>query len=465
MTLRRWAAVTLAAIGCANAPAAPPRDSYDLRAAQRPYNVVVISMDAVRYDRTGLGPERHPWTPNLQRLAAESVVFHNASSAAPWTVPSHLAIWTGRWPSHHGVVNKLREDPSTRALVDAALPASVETFPELLVREGFVCAAFTGGAGVSARFGYGRGFHTYLDDRRFAGMDYSLPPAIAWLRAHASERFFLFLHGYDAHGQHPLDDVDPRAVAPDYRGPLDGSVAEQARYREQMLAAIEAPGDAASLRGALTADDGRFLRTVYDRKIEAADRRVGRFLDALRELGLLDRTLVVLLSDHGEEFLEHGALDHGHTLHEEQLHVPLLMRFPRAAGRRDVQAPVRTIDVFPTVFDALGLRGPASVDGQSLMPLVRGQPLDLNLYAETDYRLFVHHRMVRHGRWKLVLDLSDGQMQLFDLEADPGELRDRAADAPDALRPLQADLSRWMSTLATAPAAYRGRRDTPITVY
>jgi arylsulfatase A-like enzyme len=296
-------------------------------------------------------------------------------------------------------------------------------------------------------------------------MDYSLPPAIAWLRAHASERFFLFLHGYDAHGQHPLDDVDPRAVAPDYRGPLDGSVAEQARYREQMLAAIEAPGDAASLRGALTADDGRFLRTVYDRKIEAADRRVGRFLDALRELGLLDRTLVVLLSDHGEEFLEHGALDHGHTLHEEQLHVPLLMRFPRAAGRRDVQAPVRTIDVFPTVFDALGLRGPASVDGQSLMPLVRGQPLDLNLYAETDYRLFVHHRMVRHGRWKLVLDLSDGQMQLFDLEADPGELRDRAADAPDALRPLQADLSRWMSTLATTPAAYRGRRDTPITVY
>jgi hypothetical protein len=127
----------------------------------------------------------------------------------------------------------------------------------------YTAVAFTGGAGVSGRFGFGRGFATYLDDRRFAGMDYSPPPAVAWLCARAASvgPFFMFLHGYDVHGQQPLPGLNRAAVAPGYRGALDGSIEENARLREQGLSVIRTPGEAASLRGPDEVD-GESLRRI-----------------------------------------------------------------------------------------------------------------------------------------------------------------------------------------------------------
>lgn len=459
----RPTSVTRAAPDTAPAP-------YDLSGRGERLNVIVVSMDALRYDRTGLGPTPTRWTPHLDRFAREAVVFHRAVSAAPWTVPSHMAMWTGRWPTRHGMVNKFRPDPATGATVDATLDPSIETFPERLRASGYTAVAFTGGAGVSARFGFGRGFETYLDDRRFAGMEHSLPPAVAWLRARersgATQPFFLFLHGYDVHGQHPLEGVTRAEVAPDYPGPLDGSIEENARLREGGLAVIRSPGDPASLAGVITAEDGRFLRDVYDRKVEQADRRLGAFLDELRARDLLDRSIVAVVSDHGDEFLEHGHFDHGHTLFEEQLHVVMMVRFPHGAGRRDVRAPVRTIDLFPTVFHALGLRGPAGVDGASLLPLAAGRAVaERPIFAETDYRLFVHHRMVRVGDHKLIVDLGDGQASLYNLADDPGEQTDLSAREPALRATLERTLDAWLAAQGTRRDALRGRHEQHITVF
>ncbi|MBM4392756.1 MAG: sulfatase [Deltaproteobacteria bacterium] len=437
---------------------------YDLSARASSLNVVLVSLDALRFDRTGASGNADGLTPNLDRFADEAVVFHDATAAAPWTVPSHMAVWTARWPSIHGVTNKLKL-LSQDQMVDAALSPGIETFPDHLVRAGLVAAAFTGGAGVKASFGYGRGFDTYLDDRPFAGMDYSLPPALDWLGKNRDRRFFLFLHGYDVHGQHPLLGLTPRDAVPDYQGTLDGSIEEQARLRELGLAAIQKPGDDADLTGTLSAEDARFLLAVYDRKVRQMDQHFGTFVAQLRALDLLDRSIIVVFSDHGEEFMEHKYIDHGATLCQHQLHVPLMIRFPGYARRHDVKTPVRTIDIFPTIFDALDLAGPSGVDGRSLLPLLRGQPLDLPVYAETDYRLFVHRRMARADTRKLLLDLEDGQRELFDLAADPGETRDLSSSEARAAYELEQALRGWMERTRTNPQDYLGIRQTPIALF
>ncbi len=434
---------------------------YDLHDPER-LNVILISLDALRYDRTGLGGNDRGLTPNLDAFAREAVVFHDAVAASSWTLPSHMSVWTARWPTVHGVTNKLRLLSSDQ-MVESTLSPGVVTFPDRLIQEGFVAAAFTGGAGVQAKYGFGRGFDTYQDDRYFAGLDYGIPAALDWVRSHRDQRFFLFLHGYDAHGQYELPEAE-RARIP-YDGELDGSKEEQARLREQGLAAIKEPGDPPSLRGVLDEEDARFLAAVYDLKVRAADQRLGSFLDEIRRMGLLDRSIVVIMSDHGDEFMEHGHIDHGHSLYQELLHVVLLIRFPGYARRHDVREMVRLVDVMPTVFDALGLQGVDGVDGRSLMPLLRGQPWKVDAFAETDYRLFVHLRMLRQGPYKLILDLQDGERNLYDLSKDPGEQHDISSAEPRRTYEMEQDLRERLHAMGTNPQDYLGLRQKPIELF
>ncbi len=438
--------------------------AYDLKGRANALNVIFISMDAMRYDRTGAGGSPDGLTPNLDQFAEESVVFSHATSAAPWTLPSHMSIWTGRWPSVHGVTNKLKM-LSADQMVPTSLSPGIETFPDLLIRSGYTAAGFTGGAGVQASYGFGRNFATYLDDKPFAGYEYSVPPALDWLSKNLDKHFFLFLHGYDAHGQHPLLGISPRDAVPEYKGTLDGSIEEQAKLREQGLATITEPGQAPDLSSVVSTDDLAFLKKVYDKKVKHADERLGSFLSQLRVLGLLDKSIVVVFSDHGDEFLEHGYLDHGATLCEHQLHVPMMIRFPGYARRHDVDAPVRTIDLFPTVFDALGIPPMAGVDGTSILPILRGKPDDRAIFAETDYRLFVHQRMRREGDKKLILDLEDGGKQLYDLSADPDEQHDSSSSSPRETYEMEQHLRTWMDKTRTNPQDYLGVRQTPIAIF
>ncbi len=443
-------------------PPKPAGPSFDYSAEAAGLNVIVISLDALRFDRTGLGGSK--LTPNLDEFQKEAVAFTKASSAAPWTVPSHMAIFTGRWPTHHGVVNKLKPGPDGKELVFMKLADEIPTFPDVLATKGWKDVAFTGGAGVSAKFGYNRGaYEVYLDDKTFAGFDYSGPPAMEWLTAHPTDHFFMFFHGYDAHGQHPLVDRTPREAVPGYTGTMDGSIEEQAKLREEGLAAIVNPGDPP--KGTISAEDTAFLIAVYDAKVQEADARVGTFLAKVKELGLLDKSIIVVMADHGEEFMEHGYVDHGATLCDHQLHVPLMIRFPKGEGARVVETPVRTIDIFPTVFDALGVDAPPDVDGKSLIPLLQGEKVDLPIHAESDYRLFVHLRSTRVDDKKLILDLGDGQKNLYDLTADPQETKDLAAEDARAAYELEQDVRGWMGTMKSDPNQYLGAKEDHIKLF
>jgi arylsulfatase A-like enzyme len=437
----------------------------DLSGSAKGMNVLFISMDAMRWDRVGASGNDAGLTPNLGKFAKEATVFTNVTSAASWTVPSHMAMFTGQWPSIHGVTNKLKPGTKQEDLVFQQLAPEKETFPQHLIQNGYVAAAFTGGAGVSAKFGYDRGgFDKYLDDKPFAGYDYTVPPALDWLTAHKDQKFFMFLHGYDVHGQHDLIGETPQQVAPDYKGPLTGTIEEQAKLREQGLAAIKNPGDPAHLEG-LSPEDIKFLTEIYDAKVKEADARLGKFLDAFRASGLMDKTIIAIVADHGDEFMEHGYIDHGPTLCQHQLHVPMMIRFPGHLEHREIADLVRTIDVFPTLFDAVGVTGPVNVAGRSLLPLLRGEKLDLPIYAETDYRLFVHQRMQRIQTRKLILDLEDGQKSLFDLATDPDEQKDLSAGDARTTYEMEQSLRTWMLQAKQDPQDFLGVKQVPIKLF
>ncbi len=225
------------------------------------------------------------------------------------------------------------------------------------------CRRASGSAGASI---------TTLDNRYFGGFDHSIPEALQWLKAHQSERFFMFLHGYDIHGQYEVSDASRAAAA----SRLQGNARRDDRgEREAPRAGArcnQGPGDPPSLVSTLDGDDAKFLLALYNQKVREADQRLGSFLAEVRASGLLDRTVVILMSDHGDEFMEHGGFDHGGTLYDEQLHVVMMMRLPGDARRHDVNDVVRTVDLFPTLFDMLGLATPAGVDGTSLLPILRG---------------------------------------------------------------------------------------------
>lgn len=445
------------------APKPPEKSVYDLHEKADQLDYIFISMDAMRFDRTGAGGAH--LTPNLDAFAKDSVVFTHTTSAASWTVPSHMAMFTSRWPTRHGVVNKLKPS-ETGELVWQSLSPDIHTFPESLLAKGWTAVAFTGGAGVSAKFGLCRGCSPYLDDKPFAGMDYSGPAAEAWLKDHAKEHFFMFFHGYDVHGQHPLLSQDPRAAVPDYKGKLDGSIEEQAKLREEGLAEIKKPGDGPDLTKVLDAEDTRFLTAIYDAKVKDADERLGHFLQVLKDDGVLDHAVVTIVGDHGEEFMEHKYIDHGATLCEHQLHVPMMIHLPGGVGAKVVDTPVRTIDVFPTVFDMLGIQGPADVDGKSLRPLLEGQKMDdLPIFAETDYRLFVHLRATRVGDKKLILDLEDNQKSLFDIAADGNEQSDLSAGDARTTYELEQRVRGWMQTMKSDPNQYLGLEEEHIKLF
>jgi len=439
---------------------------YDLSDRADELNVILISMDALRWDRTGLSGNKDGLTPNLDRFGQEAAVFTKTVSAAPWTLPSHMSVWTARWPSIHQVTNKLRP-LSGGQMVETSLSPGVQTYPDLLMAGGRVAAGFTGGAGVQGKYGFSRGFDAYLDDRPFAGMEYSEPAALQWLQAHQDQPFFLFLHGYDCHGQYPLPESQLRSIN-DYGGSLNGSIEEQAELREAGLEKIVNPGDDPDLSDRLDAADAQFLEDIYDLKVKAADERVGSFLRELERMDLLDSSIVVIMSDHGDEFMDHGGLDHGATLYEEQIHTVMMMRFPGFARQKLVDVPVRSVDLFPTVFDALGLQGPTGVDGKSLLPLLRDERNTASpgpLVSETDYRLFVHQRMLRQDDHKLILDLLDGERELYDLATDPGEHTDSSSSDARRTYEMEQGLRTWMEQTNVNPQDYLGLDETPISIF
>lgn len=384
-------------------------------------NVVLVSFDALQASHVGAWGYSRDVTPTIDSVARDGFALLRTYSVASWTVPASMTWFTGVYPSEHRMTNKFaiynaREQRQAR-LKDLA--PHLTTLAQMFREQGYATGGFTGNAGVSGGFGYDQGFDTYFHEKeKFGSFDQSAPRALAWLRDIRGRNFFLFLHGYDVHGQcTPEGGFDYRFVDPAYDGKYTGSSHEQELLREEGLS-----------RGRLDLRDVdiRFWRAIYDEKIQRADAKFGRFLTQFERLGLAENTLFVLTSDHGTEFHEHRRFDHGFSLYHEQIHVPLVIRLPGQRGGERITSAVSSIDLMPTILDLADVPSSpqlaAQLRGRSLVPTLRGLHVPGDIFSETDYREYTFQRsIISPDNWKLILTLESDTRELFNLTADPTE--------------------------------------------
>ena len=313
-------------------------------AARRRRHVVLVSFDTLRADRLGVYGYPLAITPNLDRFAATGAVIERAIAPANWTIPSHASMLTGLQPCAHGF------SKAFGTLARSHFDPAVVTLAETLRRQGYQTAAFTENAYVGP-LPFQRGFDRFDADTSLDGVgttgliDATFGKALAWAsRVHAEGPFFLFAHTYQVHAPYTPEPEDLAAIPSPLPLP---------------------PG------GVPPAPRGEANARAYVAEIAYMDRAFGRFLDGLDALGIADDSIVVVTSDHGEAFGEHGVHHHGGNLHEEQLWVPLLWRAPRLVepGRR-VRGLASLADIPPTILALLGEPVPAWLQGLSLAPFL-----------------------------------------------------------------------------------------------
>ncbi|MEZ5976255.1 MAG: sulfatase [Planctomycetota bacterium] len=376
-------------------------------------NVLWIVVDTMRADR--LGGERN-LTPYMDRLAARGARFDHAYSQAPWTLPSIASMMTSLHPKEHGAGGRLGQFTAVRK--------EVPTAPATFARAGYQTHAIVNVEFLKTTYGVTRDFQSvdvesYNNNVEVRNATRTTDTALDYMRgAEKDKPFFLLLHYFDIHAVYdPPQPFRERYAAPPDKA--DGPDRTLFGTREHMMA----------LRAgklSLTPDWVQRASMLYDGEVAYTDSQIGRLMDGLRELGLEDDTIVVLCGDHGEEFLDHGGFEHGHTVYDELIHVPLVMAGPGIAGGKVVEPTVRMIDVLPTLCEWADVGPERTFVGHSLMPMLQGtggasRPVlsHGNMWGEP-------HTAWRSGDWKLIV-AGDGHRELFDMRADPKELENRAA--------------------------------------
>jgi len=399
-------------------------------------NVILISLDTVRADHLGAYGNNPRVSPNFDRLAAKSALFERAISQTAWTLPGHGSMMTGLYPKRLGVEHY----PPTRRLPD--VPMLAEQFSAA----GYTTGAFTGGGFVSSHWGFDRGFDDYSSDgRRF---EHNIDEAMSWLRTNSKRRFFLFLHGYDAHRPYYSDAADKKAVGLGSKRvkELTGFCGRTNRNRP----------DPAALRTILQS---------YDASIHHGDVALGKFLDAFETLDLMDNTVILVTSDHGEEFFEHGNCDHVRFLYREVVEVPYLIYAPEMTpeGRRINELIPASISVAPTLLDLVGIEH--NMPGASVVPVLNGEKqVFRSVYSETDSAV---GKLGSRGATvaltttggKLISYLDEGTDEAYNTFRDPKERRvlperDTAYQRRKTLRACyqrRKTLRAWNEALVTLP--------------
>ncbi len=404
-------------------------------------NVILISIDTLRADRLGAYGYGKPTSPAIDdRLAAAGVTFARCYSQSPKTTPSHMTMLTSLYPCVHGVALWEGAEPGP------VLSPAVHTLAEILGNAGYATGAFTGRGHVHRSRGFGQGFDVYVHDKQYKQRhryehSRQLERALQWMDEHRDRKFFLFLHTYAVHDPYvPPSDVAELFDDGGYTGPARDVVNALRSGAGEWEDAHRMFWDAVDVADPHAV---RFVERLYDAAIRHMDRAVMEpLLDRVDALGLHDRTLVVLTSDHGEAFGEHGRFLHG-DLHEETLRVPLILRFPgRLEAGQQIPARVRVIDVMPTILELVDVPTRAPMQGRSLVPVMRGQTeraaAASEFSAPADGRVF---ESLRSDDLSYIVDRS--AEYLFDLDVDPGEHRNLLAERPAEAEAMRNALMNW----------------------
>jgi len=410
--------------------------------------VILILIDTLRRDHLGFHGYERDTSPGLDRLARESAVFENCLATSSWTKPSVASLLSGLYPPRHGVHRKRRAH------------ADIEFIAEILQRHGYATAAFSGNMHVSPTFGMNQGFDFFMGGNRYGAKDYPdaqrlLGSARAWLEENAERPSFVYLHLMNVHG--------PYRAARRYGDRFRGESNQSFPFQNELWRKIVRSGEL-ERRADVSEAHLNDLTARYDGAIAYTDEALSDFLDSLRADGVLDRSLVIVTSDHGEELFEHGGFGHKLTLHAEVLDVPLLVRDPDGSGAgRRIRTPVSLVDIPATILDRVGLLEPRQGfgDGRSLLPLVRGAAADAAigerlLIAELDEDTSGRAFLVQEWPLRLILVEQEytgrtDSIDLFDLEADPGEQVDLSLVRRARAREIRARAIKLRSELQRSP--------------
>ena len=411
-------ALALAAGGCAEQP--PER---------RDWNVVLLLVDTLRADHLGVYGYERDTSPALDAFAAASVVFADHRSQAPCTYPSVNSILTSRAPQRF----------TGRESGGFTIPAELPSLPRILQARGYATLAVSASPIVRAtptdlnRFGgFAGGFDLFLErclSRRAACVNRDAFTYLPLLR----QPFFLYLHYMDPHAPYQQPDFYEKRFFRGARGkkwvragdpyPIERLVEDGARDRID-------PADLSA------------LIDLYDDSIGFFDQQFALLLEALAEQDALENTLIAVIADHGESFLEHDKILHCRTLYEPEIRVPWLMQVPGVAGPVQVQGPTANLDVVPTILDLLGADVSGyGFDGRSHRRIIEGgggRQVDGTVFADWGTL-----GSATDGRFKLIADRKAQTAALYDLATDPAEQRDLAAERTGDVRRLASELEAW----------------------
>lgn len=431
-------------------------------AARRP-NVLVYMIDTLRADHASLYGYSRDTTPFLKKLGGAGVVFEDCQAQATWTKASTASLMTSLYSFTHGIVN----DYDT-------IPNGASTLSEQLRRAGYVTASIVANPFAGRATGLQRGFDYLLEypivlrkrsETGDRGTDSAVINKLAfeWLDAHRDEPFFLYAHSTDPHAPYrPPAPFDASFSIPSETAEFDRNYAKLRNERDYGGATVVSRDNCA--RAGINPD--RFIKQAvdrYDGEILHNDKSFELLIGKLRQLGVLDNTLVIVLSDHGEEFWDHGWTAHGHSLYQELTHSLFLMWNPKLfPSARRIAEPVQLIDVMPTVLDVLGLRPPAIIQGQSLVSLARGQKFQR--HGTVMSSRFAHPAAQATGavlenqtntyalldaKWKLIYRdrakvVGINQVELYDRAADRTEKRNVSAQNSSEVERRMSEVGKWL---------------------
>ena len=415
--------VMLIALGCIKITT-----GRDPNVLGRDPNVLLIVIDTLRADHLGCYGYERDTSPNIDRFSKTGVLFQNTYCQIPTTAPSFVSIITAKYPRSHGVLKN-----------GWVLSNTHLTLAEILKRNGYTTSAVISSFPLSSKFGYSRGFDHYEEGftkdgsswkpeywqgHKVAGVfdqraDVATRKAINWLRHNGKEKFFLLVHYFDPH--YPYD--PPEA------------------YVKSFLKASMSPNE----------------RNIanYDGEIRFMDSEVGKLLNTVKSVGLDANTLIIIMADHGEGLGQHGWMQHGMYLYDEQVRIPLIMSLPDVIPTNTrLNSITEAIDIAPTILDLLGLESEKGFSGESLAPMIQGVKtlprsavfIERRHYKAAKFANFVvrgNKFAVRHENLKYIWAAEEGTKELYNMHDDPEELSNVVEKYPDAADRLEKMIIIW----------------------
>ncbi|MEM9382264.1 MAG: sulfatase [Planctomycetota bacterium] len=398
-------------------------------AAPLAMNVLLIGVDTLRADHLSAFGYDRPTSPNLKALADEGVRFQMARSPAPWTLPSFSSMLTSLYPSAHGAGRGGHDE------WEAIDPTTVSV-AEVLARNGYETAGVVANGLISPRYGLDQGFDRYRSGWSMESVERDAPRVVEFVETHTATPWLMFWHIMDPHLPYTTPEEERATFT---EASYDGRFSKGGRQGPavpfQVLDprpgrrwyAHEGPPPAPEL----TPADAKFVVDYYDAEIAEMDEGVGAVIQALKDSGQWDRTIVAFVADHGEGLGDHGHYHHGYTLFDDQVHVPMLLRIPGRDEGRVVERPVSTVDLMPTLLGALGIPAPEDVHGVDRLatdaPQVDATFIEYPTYDSSAQKAWVE------GRFKFLHDPVFHTEALYDFVADPQEKIDVSAEHPEVV--------------------------------